>query len=87
MYVSEQLSHRLALRSAAGNGGDFRPVAALFCFVHDHFDFHGFSSSTPSNPHRHHDVPVLKPVVAGIVGAHLAGGLGVFELQAHIAAV
>ena len=40
-----------------------------------------------SNPHRHHDVPVLKPIVAGIFGTHLAGGLGVFELQPHVAAI
>src|SRR5437868_9348969 len=36
-----------------------------------------------SDPHRHHDIPVL--VVIPFAGAELAGRLGVFEFQAHFA--
>ena len=36
-----------------------------------------------SDPHRHHDVAVL--VVLALGGAQLAGGLGVFEFELHVA--
>src|SRR6185312_16972550 len=43
-------------------------------------------TASPSDPHGHEDVAVLD-VVGGVFGAHLAGGLGVLELQAHLAGV
>ena len=41
----------------------------------------------PSDPHGHDDVAVFVFVVGGIFGAHLAGGLRVFEFEADFAGV
>ena len=38
--VGEQLFQALALRSAAGDGRNFSPIAPLFGLVHHHLDLH-----------------------------------------------
>ena len=41
---------------------------------------------THSNPHRHQDIAVAHILIA-VLGSHLAGGLGILELQADLAGV
>jgi hypothetical protein len=40
MKILHEFIHAVALGSAAGNGGDFGPKAALLSLVHDNLDFH-----------------------------------------------
>src|SRR4051794_1184310 len=47
---------------------------------------HSFRRMPVSDPHRHDHVPILE-FVARVVGTHLAGGLGIFELQADFAGI
>jgi hypothetical protein len=84
MYIGHKLVHRFPLRGTARDSRDFGPVATFLRLVYYNFDFHDRLSS---DPHRHDDVAVLEAVVAAVVGAHLPGGLGVLEFQAHVAAV
>ena len=42
LKIPEQFIVTLRLGNATGNCGYFRPVSALFRFVHDDFKFHGF---------------------------------------------
>jgi hypothetical protein len=44
-YISQQLVHRLALRGATGDSGDFGPKATFFCFMYERRDFHAQSPS------------------------------------------
>ncbi len=41
IQISKQFLKSLALGGAAGYGGNFRPIAAFFCFVNYDFQLHG----------------------------------------------
>ena len=62
--VRQKLFKSVALRRAAGNRRDFRPIPAFFRFVDDSFEFHGRSVRDSAQQCNAHPIAIWAVVIS-----------------------
>jgi hypothetical protein len=77
----KQLLKRFTLRGTSGNSWNFGPETTLFCFVHDHFDFHGVIIS-PTISGLHNNIANPQSALGGrlAIAQRFIAGMGSYKI-------